>query len=123
MTAFSHLDELVPHVIWPGVIGRSVVSENATFSYLELDADTHVPEHAHVNEQVGVLLRGSVRFRIGDEVADLAPGGTWCIRADVPHEVWAGPQGAALVELFAPRRDDWGDREQLAPSPPPRFGA
>ena len=121
MTAFSHLDALVPHVIWPGVTGRSVVSENATFSYLELDPDTHVPEHAHPNEQVGVLLRGSLRFRIGQETADLTPGATWCILADVPHEVWAGPDGAALVELFAPRRDDWGDREQLAPGPPARF--
>src|SRR5581483_2851330 len=96
VTAFSHLDALVPHVIWPGVTGRSVVSENATFSYLELDPDTHVPEHAHPNEQVGVLLRGSLRFRIGQETADLTPGATWCILADVPHEVWAGPDGAAL---------------------------
>jgi quercetin dioxygenase-like cupin family protein len=123
VTAFSHLDELVPHVIWPGVVGRNVVSELATFSYLELDPDVHVPEHEHANEQVGVLLRGSVRFRIGDEVGELTPGSTWCILAHVPHEVWAGPEGATLVELFAPRRDDWGDREQLAPSPPLRFPA
>jgi hypothetical protein len=30
--------------------------------------------------------------------------------------VTVGPEGATLVELFAPARDDWGDREQLEPS-------
>ena len=79
MTAFDHLDEIEPLVIWPGVVGRAVVSEQATFSYLELEPDTHVPEHQHVNEQVGILLGGSVRFRIGEEERDLRP------RRDVVH--------------------------------------
>ena len=121
MTAFDHLDEIAPLVIWPGVVGRSVVSELTTFSYLELDPDVHVPEHEHVNEQVGMLIRGSVRFRIGKEERDLEPGATWCIRANVPHQVWAGPAGAGIIEVFAPRRDDWGDRERLAPARPPLF--
>lgn len=121
MSAFDHLDAIAPLQIWPGVVGRSVTSELATFSYLELEPGVHVPEHRHANEQVGVLIRGSVRFRIGGEEQALAPGATWCIRADVPHEVWAGPEGAALVEVFAPARADWADRERLAPSRPPRF--
>ena len=121
MTAFSHLDELGPLQIWPGVVGRSVTSELATFCYLELEPDVHVPEHEHVNEQVGVLISGSVRFRIGDEERELEPGATWCILAHVPHQVWAGPGGAGLVEVFAPARNDWGDRERLPASHPPRF--
>ena len=102
-------------MIWPGVVGRAVVSEQATFSYLELEPGTHVPEHQHVNEQVGILLGGSVRFRIGDEERDLRPGATWCILADVPHEVWAGPDGASLIEVFAPRRRRLG-RPRAAPA-------
>jgi len=121
MSAFDHLDEIAPLQIWPGVVGRSVASELATFSYLELEPGVHVPEHSHANEQVGVLIRGSARFRIGDEERDLQPGATWCIHADVPHQVWAGPGGAGLVEVFAPARDDWGDRERLAPGHPPLF--
>ncbi len=121
MTAFDHVDEIEPLQIWPGVVGRAVSSELTTFSYLELAPDVHVPEHEHVNEQVGLLIRGSVRFRIGEEERDLEPGATWCIRAHVPHQVWAGSEGAALVEVFAPGRDDWGDRERLAPAHPPLF--
>ncbi len=121
MSAFDHVDAIAPLQIWPGVVGRSVTSELATFSYLELEPNVQVPEHRHVNEQVGVLIRGSVRFRIGGEEQELAPGATWCIRADVPHQVWAGPEGAGLVEVFAPARADWGDRERLAPVHPPLF--
>jgi hypothetical protein len=35
--------------------------------------------------------------------------------------VWAGPAGAALVEVFAPARADWADRERLAAVHPPLF--
>ncbi len=121
MSAFDHVDEIVPLQIWPGVVARSATGDETTFSYLELEPGTHVPEHSHVNEQVGVLVSGSLRFRIGDEERDLRPGSTWCIRAHVPHQVWAGPEGAGLVEVFAPARDDWGDRERLEPSHPSRF--
>ena len=121
MSAFDRIDGIAPLQIWPGVVGRSVVSELVTLSYLELEPNVHVPEHAHVNEQVGVLISGSLRFRIGEEERDLEPGETWCILGNVPHQVWAGPNGAGLVEVFAPARDDWGDRERLAPSPPLRF--
>ncbi len=60
-------------------------------------------------------------FRIGGEERELRPGGTWVIPAHVPHSVRSGPEGATLVEVFAPRRDDWGDRERLAPSRPKGF--
>ena len=80
-----------------------------------------MPEHHHLNEQTGILLRGSMRFRIGDEAKELVPGSTWVIPADVPHAVVAGPEGASLVELFAPPRADWADLERLEPRTPTGF--
>ena len=41
-----------------------------------LDANMRVPEHSHLNEQIGMLLHGSVTFPIGDEES-LDPGTTW----------------------------------------------
>ena len=80
-----------------------------------------MPEHSHPNEQTGMLIRGALRFRIGDEAQDLVPGSTWVIPANVPHDVVAGPDGAFLIELFAPPRADWAGLERLAPSPPAGF--
>lgn len=122
MSAFSDLSQIVPQQIWNGVVGRSVHGAEATLAAIELEANADVPEHAHVNEQIGVLMRGSLTFRIGGETKELRPGAMWVIPANVPHQVLAGPQGAALVELFSPPRADWAGLERLEPSPPLGFG-
>jgi quercetin dioxygenase-like cupin family protein len=121
MSAFDDIREIVPLQIWEGVIGRAVAGSEATLAAIELDPDTKVPEHHHANEQTGVLLRGALRFRIGEETKDLVPGSMWVIPADVPHSVDAGPEGAFLVELFAPPRVDWAGLERLEPSTPTGF--
>ena len=86
-----------------------------------LEPNIEVPEHSHVNEQIGVLIRGSVTFRIGDEAKELQPGATWVIPADVPHSVDAGAGRRSIVELFAPPRADWAGLERLEPGAPTGF--
>jgi len=121
MTAFNELKDIAPLQIWPGLIGRALTGAEATLAQIELEPDVDVPQHAHVNEQIGILTGGSLTFRIGDESRALQPGATWIIPANVPHSVTAGPDGAALIEVFVPARDDWADRERLEPSPPAGF--
>lgn len=118
MSAFDELGEMSPLQVWPGLIARALTGAESTLAQIELDPGIDVPEHAHVNEQIGILTAGSVTFRIGDEEKELQPGGTWVIPANVPHSVTAGPGGASLIEVFVPRRDDWADREILAPRAP-----
>jgi len=118
VSAFDGLDGIGPRRIWDGVAVRSVHGERTTLGVVELDPGSHVPEHAHENEQLGMVLQGNVEFRVGDEKMRLGPGGTWCIAANVPHEVWAGPDGAVVIDVFAPGRDDWQALEQGEPSPP-----
>jgi quercetin dioxygenase-like cupin family protein len=118
MSAFNDLKDMAPLQIWPGLIARDLSGAEATLAQIELEPGVDVPEHAHVNEQIGILLGGSLTFRIGDESRDLQTGATWIIPAHVPHSVTAGPGGAMLIEVFAPARDDWADREILEPRPP-----
>src|SRR4051812_2640673 len=93
--------------IWEGVVGRVVGGERSTLAVIELDPGAVVPEHSHDNEQLGVLVAGSMTFRIGDETRELGPGGTWRIPSNTPHDVIAGPAGAVAVESFVPARMDW----------------
>ena len=118
MDAFADVSSLAPHRIWDGVLGRVVDGENVTLSVIELDADSVVPEHRHENEQLGVLVAGSLEFRIGEETRKLGPGGLWRIPANVPHEVRVGPDGAVVVETFAPRRADWDALDRVEGSLP-----
>ena len=122
MSAFDDLHTIVPQRIWTGIVGRSVHGAEATLSALVLEAGNVVPEHAHANEQIGMLLGGSVTFSIGDEPRELRPGATWVIPAHVPHSVVVGPDGAAIVEVFSPPRTDWAGLEELEAGTPPGFG-
>jgi quercetin dioxygenase-like cupin family protein len=122
MSYFGHLSELERLRIWDGLVGRAVVGAEASLVAIEIEPDMDVPEHHHPNEQTGILIQGSLTFTIGGEARELRPGATWVIPANVPHSVHSGPEGAALIELFAPPRDDWGGLERLAPAPSPSFG-
>jgi quercetin dioxygenase-like cupin family protein len=104
--------------IFDGIACRDVVGERVTLGVIELDPGSIVPEHAHENEQLGVCIQGSMRFRIGAETREVAPGSTWSIGASVPHEVEVGPHGCVVVEVFAPRRDDWREIERDGARPP-----
>jgi quercetin dioxygenase-like cupin family protein len=113
----TDLNDMAAVRVWDDVIARVVHGTQISLAVVEIPAGAVVPQHQHRNEQLGVLLRGSVRFTIGSEVRELVPGAVWCIPGDVPHEVVAGPQGAVVVEAFAPRRADW-DTLNRADDPP-----
>src|SRR5919201_1877099 len=117
MSAFGGVSSLDLQRIWEGVHGRVVHGDRLSFGVIELDPDSVIPEHKHENEQLGMCLSGSLRFRVGDETRDLGPGETWAIPSNVPHEVHVGPEGAVVIDVFAPARDDWRDRERLERTP------
>jgi quercetin dioxygenase-like cupin family protein len=118
VSAFTDLGSAAPQRIWDGVVGRTVHGERVTFSLIELDAGVAVPEHSHENEQLGMVLSGSLTFTIGGETREVGPGQAWCITGHVPHSVVSGPDGAVLVEVFSPIREDWSALETEAPRAP-----
>ena len=118
MSAFASLSSLDLQRIWDGVHGRVVHGDRLTVGVIELDAGSIVPEHSHDHEQLGMCLSGSLLFHVGDESRELGAGDTWTIPSNVPHEVQVGPQGAVVIDVFAPTRDDWRGAEQVEPRPP-----
>lgn len=118
MSAFAKISELGPLPIWSGVVGRAVQGANITMAVVELEPNSVVPEHQHANEQLGVVLKGTMTFTIGDERRELVPGDMYTIPGNVPHHVVTGPQGAVVVDVFAPVRADWSRFTPGAPQPP-----
>jgi quercetin dioxygenase-like cupin family protein len=122
VSAFENLDRLALVPVWHAIAARMVNGERLTLAVVELDPGAVVAEHAHENEQLGLLLQGSMSFRIADERRELGPGDTWTIPSNTPHEALAGPDGAVVIDVFAPPRDDWAALEPL-PERPPRWPA
>jgi quercetin dioxygenase-like cupin family protein len=119
MSAFEDIGAIGPLRIWDDVVAREVHGQQTTLAVVELEPNALVPEHHHVSEQLGLVIRGRVSFRVADEEAELGPGGTWNIPSDVSHEVRAGPHGAVVIDVFSPTREtDWGGLEREAPRVP-----
>jgi len=120
-SAFAALSGLAPLRIWDGVTAWAVEGEQGTLALIELAPNSAVPEHSHANEQLGVCVSGSGRFRIGDEEREIGAGDTWRILGGVPHELVTGPQGALMLECFSPARLEWGALERLSGTPAPHW--
>ena len=118
MSAFRDLGDIRPLPIWDGIVARAVEGEEMTMAIVELEPNAVAAEHSHANEQLGIVLSGSMTFRIGDETRDIGPGATYRILADVPHTATAGPEGCVVIDVFAPPRSDWSRFEPLEPRAP-----
>ncbi len=105
--------------VWgESVRARRVEGERVTLALVELAPDSIVPGHRHDNEQLGMVITGSITFTVGDETRELGPGGTWRIPSDTQHQVSVGPAGAVVIDVFSPIRGDWDALPSNPPSPP-----
>lgn len=118
MSAFDDLTSIPPQQLLAGYLVRAVHGEQVTFAVVEIEPDAELPEHQHANEQLGIAIAGSLHFRIGDEERRVGPGETWIIPGNTPHSARGGPEGAVVIEAFAPSRTDWKALPALGPRPP-----
>ena len=107
MSGFDDLQDLPLRQIWDGIHARVISGERLSLGVVELDPGAVAREHSHEHEQLGMVLRGSIRFRVGDEERELGPGETWEIPSNTPHRAEAGSDGATVLDLFAPPRSEW----------------
>ena len=88
-------------------IGRRMLNGEAlTLAQITLAAGAVVPEHEHPNEQIATVVSGRLRFVVGGEEREVAPGESVLIPGGVPHRVEV-LEDAVVLDVFAPRREDW----------------
>ena len=115
---FQPLADLRPYAIWDGVTARVVNGDRMTLAAVDLAPNVKVPEHHHENEQLGFVIRGTLVFTIDGDSRELRAGDTYVIPSHVPHDVVAGPEGATVVDVFAPIRAEWEKLPRPEPFPP-----
>lgn len=118
MSAFDDLHSIPPQLLADGYLARAVHGQQLTLAVVEVDPGAALPEHQHANEQFGMVVEGSVFFRVGDETKTVGPGGIWRIPSLTPHTLVGGPEGAVVLDIFSPPRGDWAVHERRAPTSP-----
>ena len=116
MGTYSSFSTVRPYQIWSGAVARAVHGERLTMAVIDLDPDLEIPEHHHVNEQLGFVLQGKVTMVIAGDERELSAGEAYSIPGEVPHSARTGHEGATVVDIFAPIRSDWEKAPRLEPS-------
>lgn len=90
-----------------GLETRIFPGEKVMLSVVRVAANRAGQIHSHPEEQWGVLLEGSgVRIQDGAEHAVRA-GDFWQTPANVAHGFTAGPEGAVVLDVFSPPREEY----------------
>jgi len=102
---FSDLSEGIARTLAPGIDTRIFPGEQAMFSVVRFEPGCEGSIHSHPEEQWGVLLEGSgTRIQDGVEVP-VDHGDFWRTPGSVEHGFRAGPEGAKVLDIFAPPRE------------------
>jgi quercetin dioxygenase-like cupin family protein len=82
--------------------------EKSGLSYFRLDPGYRAPfGHTHSEqEEIYVILSGSARVAVGDEVAELGELDAIRIAPETMHGMEAGPDGAEILAFGAPNTDN-----------------
>jgi quercetin dioxygenase-like cupin family protein len=90
-----------------GLDARIFPGENVMLSVVHFAPGKAGEIHEHVQEQWGVMLEGSgVRIQNGIRHSVRA-GDFWQTPSNVSHGLEAGPEGAVVLDIFSPPRDEY----------------
>lgn len=103
----NELDQGIARVLGEGLETRIFPGENLMLSFVRMAPGSEGTVHSHGEEQWGVLLEGSgVRIQEGVR-HEVTRGDFWRTPGNVPHGFVAGPEGAFVLDIFSPPREDY----------------
>ena len=93
---------------------RLFTGERMMLAHVHLKKGAIVPWHSHENEQITWIVKGALRFWLGEEGSDgvqelvISAGETMYIPSNLPHKAEA-LEDTFDVDIFSPPRQDWLD--------------
>ena len=87
---------------------RALELENSGLSYFKAAPGFRVPfGHRHTDqEEVYIVVAGSARIKLGDEVVDLATWDAVRIAPELTRGIEGGPDGAEILAFGAPSNEN-----------------
>jgi quercetin dioxygenase-like cupin family protein len=90
-----------------GITTRIFPGDQAMLSVVRMEPNAQGTIHSHPEEQWGIVLEGSLVRVQGGEEFPVNAGDFWRTPGGMPHTVRAGPEGAVILDVFAPPRDEY----------------
>jgi quercetin dioxygenase-like cupin family protein len=90
-----------------GVTAKALFGEAAMMNLVELEPGAVVRLHSHPHEQLGLIVRGSMTLVVDGTDHVLSEMDAYALPGGVEHEGVAGPEGALVLDVFHPIREDY----------------
>jgi unsaturated pyranuronate lyase len=97
-------EELAAETPYAGIDRRVLTTSKATVQEYRFDAGATFPLHQHPQEQITLVIEGSISFNADGKSHDLEAGAWSVVAGDVAHGVTAGPTGARFIAILVPPR-------------------
>lgn len=107
---FLRLDALDSFALADGVHARALFGDGAMLNLVELEPDAIVPTHSHPHEQLGIVLTGEIVMVIDGAERPCHAMDAMHIPSGLEHGAYAGPEGALVLDVFVPIREDFRAR-------------
>jgi len=100
----------------PGAFSRMIAGRNMLLSFVSMDPDSIFAQHNHPEEQMMMVLRGSVDQILMDEKKTMGINDIVRIPGNMVHGSEIGELGADVMDVFWPSRADYltKEKEKLA---------
>ena len=90
-----------------GITTRIFAGEKAMLSVVRVEPYAEGKSHSHSEEQWGYLIKGSLTRIQGEESFAAIQGDFWRTPGGIMHSVIGGPEGAVILDVFAPPRSEY----------------
>jgi quercetin dioxygenase-like cupin family protein len=111
---FVRFEDVTPFGLADGVSARPLFGEGAMLNLVELQPGAVVPLHRHPHEQLGLVVRGELVLTVDGVEHSLGPLEGFALPGGVEHGARCGPQGALVLDVFQPVREDYRERAAAA---------
>ena len=91
----------------PGILAKTFWGEKMLVAVVDLLPGSKLPLHQHMHEQVGIVISGELQLTIADETQTLHTGAVYIIPGSTEHHAIAGPEGAQVMDVFSPVREEY----------------
>lgn len=105
--SLDNMDQGIFRQLTDGISTRIFPGDQAMISVVRIAPNAKGTSHHHPEEQWGVMLEGSaIRIQGGEEIP-VKKGDFWRTPGGVEHTVIGGKDGAVILDVFSPPREEY----------------
>lgn len=91
----------------PGARRWAVALKKAMLTYFEIQPRSVFPPHSHASEQITMVLRGTLYFKVKRTVTAVRQGEVIAVPSSVSHAVFTKERAVIAIDAWSPIRREY----------------